>query len=113
MPDTEFSPGEICYLTAGVCNPDMEPLEGIILFVILDVYGSYFFAPSWTEGSDGIDFFDGIWESGRTDISVIPAFPWPEGTGYGQNLIFWGALTDADVTGIYGEIDSLAFGWTE
>ncbi|MCD4654962.1 hypothetical protein K8T06_13630, partial [bacterium] len=84
------------------------PLDHHSLFVILDVYGDLFFAPSFTQEMDA---WSGPWIPGETQVEVLPEFNWPE-TGSSANGIYWyAALTIPDVSDIYGEWDMFEFGW--
>ncbi|MBN2054828.1 hypothetical protein JW905_07895 [bacterium] len=47
MPSNYFYPGDEVWCRALVCNSGTEPLVGYPLMVLLDIYGTYFFAPSF------------------------------------------------------------------
>ncbi len=108
MPTQWFTPGDNCFLTASVCNASTADLNGNPLFVILDVYGQYWFAPGWTETPDA---YSRNYEPGLTVISVINPFQWPQNTGTAENIFFHAALTDPGITTILGEMSSWRFGW--
>jgi acyl-homoserine lactone acylase PvdQ len=112
MPRQEYRPGDHCQLIATVCNPDSETLQGYPLFVILELAGQYWFAPSWVSGEESIDAYMQDFPPGESLIEVIPEFFWPEDAGDGSGALFWGALTDPAVTTVVGELSTWEFSWT-
>jgi len=108
MPDVFFRPGEICFLDAQVCNSrtTVEPLAPV--FVILDVYGSYYFAPMFTTS---LDYYRLTLQPGLTTVHVIPPFSWPPNSGSAVGIVFWGAQTNNEITEIVGAFSRLEFGW--
>ncbi len=113
MPLTNYLPGDICYCRALVCNLEGTPLSGYPVFVILDVYGSYFFAPGFTENYDNYMGQYPELPEGATVIEVLPDFLWPEGAGNAEGIRWYGAVTDPGVTSIVGEMGTFTFGWSE
>jgi hypothetical protein len=108
MPSTIFHTGDTCWCSVTVTIAEADPLYNHSLWVILDIYGDLFFAPSFTHEPDA---WPGPWNSGQTEVMVLEHFTWPE-TGSSANGIFWyAALTTPDVSEIYGEWDSFEFGW--
>ncbi len=111
MPGVLFHPGDTCGCTVTVCNAESTPIA-CPLFVILDVAGSYYFAPSF-------DTFDNYlaqyptFAPGSMTITVLPEFSWPAGTGAFSGCVFYAALTDPAVTRLTGVMDSWTFGWAE
>lgn len=111
MPSALFHPGETCNCYAIICNAEGQVLVGYPLFVILDVYGSYFFAPSF---SDTFDYYLDIYPEfpvGETVITVIPDFEWPSGAGSASGLIWYGALTNPEISDLFGDLGTFEFGW--
>ncbi|MBN2054608.1 Ig-like domain-containing protein [bacterium] len=113
MPAVHFQTGAECYLRARICNDTGAVISGHPLFVILDVYGDYWFAPSWRHVSEGIDGYAGEYAPGLTELEIIEPFFWPAGTGAADDIRFWGVMTDAAVTDLYGELGCWTFGWSE
>lgn len=113
MPADHFQPGDPCYCLAFVCNPTDTPIIGHPLFVILDVYGTYYFGPSFNTVYDNYLILNPRFEPGETVVEVLPEFAWPEGAGSAENLVWYGAMTDPDVTKLYGEMGSWQFGFSE
>lgn len=108
MPSTYYQPGETCSLVAIVCNTTPTTLEGYPFFVILDVYGNYWFAPEWTQD---FDYYDLVFEPGATPLIIIPEFVWPQGAGSATGIMFWSAVTDPLITQVVGTLDYWTFGW--
>ena len=113
MPDTLFSPGELCSCRAIVCNRESGALDAYPLFVILDVYGNLFFAPSFDPVFDSYLAMYPEFPTGVTEVQVLPEFTWPGGAGSADNIYWYGALTDPEISGIFGDWDVYEFGWME
>lgn len=111
MPDHVFSAGDMCWCTVTVCNASGIKLESTPLFVILDVYGSYFFGPEFTNSPGSWIDLHPDFAPGETIIEVIPEFTWPDNTGSADGIFWYAALTDLDVTEIIGDWDSWEFSW--
>ncbi len=109
MPAHHFRTGDMCGLDIIVCNPGQASYPGVPLFVILDVYGSYFFGPSFTE----FDFYRVDVSPGTMNMEVLPMFSWPSGTGAADGVLWYAAMTDQAITELFGELDSWEFGWSE
>ncbi len=109
-----FEPGDVFRLDAVLLNNSASDWSGLCLFVILEVYGCYWFAPSWTGGTEGIDRYAVDLATGsHTVLPIIPDFAWPEGTGSANGLIFYGAVTDQAVAQILGDLDVVMFGYRD
>ena len=108
MPSDHYQPGDPCYLTVTVTNADTQPLTDHPLFLILDVYGEIFFAPSFTTD---FDFYPGPWPHGDTFVEALPEFEWPDTGTAATGIVWYAALTDPAVTHIVGEWDVWEFGW--
>ena len=112
MPREIFTPGDVCWLKAQVCNHQGETLQGYPLFVILDVYGALFFAPSFNQVYDNYLQQYPTFDPGPTEVEVLPPFEWPQVDGELNGVLFYGALTDPDITGLVGTYDVVEFGWS-
>lgn len=109
MPSAMYEPGDPCWLKAYVCNPNAETYNQVPVFVILEAFGQYFFAPTFTS----YDHYTLNVTPGMHVLDPLPMFPWPTGAGSADGLIWYGAMTDQAVTTLFGELDTFTFGWTE
>ena len=108
MPAHQFQPGMECSLIARLCNPDSDEYAQVPLFIVLDVFGSYWWGPGWTQGLDNwfIDLSPGL-----TELEIIPSFTWPAGSGSASGLFFHGAMTNPGMTALWGGMSSWEFGY--
>ena len=111
MPAHEFETGDSCGCRVTVCNGNTDPMTGYPLFVILDVMGVFLFAPDFTPEMNTYLQQYPQFPTGATEVTVIPEFTWPEGTGTAQNIYWYAALTNPAMTQITGEWDSWEFQW--
>ena len=111
LSQTEFHPGDPFACTATVCNNTGAELPDLPLFVLLEIMGQYYFGPTFSESVD--TYLDGnpTYSENETEVDVIPPFTWPEGAGSFHGAYFHAALTDPDMTFLYGAMDSVEFGW--
>ena len=110
MPSDHFNTGDTFYLNTQIWNPGVSPEEAAALFVFLDVYGSYFFWPGW---SDTPDFEYINLREGAQNLSILPAFDWPADTGTVDGIGIFAAMTNHSLTELYGSYDYVEFGWSE
>ncbi|MBN1297374.1 hypothetical protein JXA80_11385 [bacterium] len=113
MPSGNYHAGDTCYCTVHVCNPTGSPLVDYPLFVILEVYGALFFAPSFNETFDSYLEMYPVFPDGRTGVTVLPEFSWPDMTGSASDIHWLAALTDPEITGVAGKMDTFTFGWNQ
>jgi len=97
----------MCHCSVHVCNTDPVTYTDVPVFVILDVYGMLFFAPSF----GAFDYYDDPIPPGTTTIQVLPSFPWPAGAGEAHDIHFYAAMTNPAMTDLMGDMDMFAFGW--
>jgi hypothetical protein len=113
MPYHHFAPGVSCGCIVTVCNPLSTNMTGFPLFVILDVWGSYFFAPSFSANFDNYLAMHPHFEPGITSLTVLSDFAWPEGAGAAEGIIWYAALTDPEMQNLAGTFGMFEFGWGE
>ncbi|MBN1878785.1 hypothetical protein JW823_01625 [bacterium] len=111
MPSQMFEAGDTCWCRALVCNAGAEPLNGYPLFVILDVYGQLYWAPSFNSVFDNYLMLYPEFTVGVTTVQVLPEFSWPTNTGSVSGILWYGALTNPQITDIYGDFSVFSFGW--
>ena len=113
MPSNHFSPNDICSCSVTVCNDTGASLEGYPLFVILDVFSAYFFAPSFDPDYDNyLDLYPSFAPE-KTVIDVLPEFNWPAGAGDVDGVVWYAGVTDPSISGLIGDYDMWIFGWSE
>ncbi len=110
-----YSPGDIFHLNALVLSNSGATWFNSRIFVILEVYGHFWFAPSWIDMDNGIDFYsmDVPGQNFSHVINVIPPFAWPHVDHDADNLFLYGAITDTDITTILGNLDMVDFGYRQ
>jgi hypothetical protein len=107
MPSDFFHAGDECSCIVYVCNPGTYTYSQLPLFVILDVYGSLFFAPAFNDYSYYIiNVPPGFLMNG-----VLASFQWPAGAGEFHNIRWYAGITDSTITTIIGDSDAFTFGW--
>ena len=111
MPSEIFKAGDMCNCHAILCNAEGHTISGYPLFVLLDVYGSYFFAPSFNETFDNYLAAYPSFSEGTTDIEVLPDFEWPENAGSINGILWYGAMTTPEMTDLFGTMGTFQFGW--
>ena len=108
-----FRAGDTFTLTLTACNNDPVNSIQVPVFLILDVYGSYYCAPAWTESTVECGYFE--WEIPPCSCieEVILNFTWPAEVGSASNIIFYAALVNDTFTEIIGALSVCQFGWSE
>ncbi len=103
-----FQPGDAFILTASISNPG-PALDDQPFAVLLEVAGSYFWYPSWTQTLqyDSIDV-----DTGVTDVEILN-FTFPDVEASVEGARFYGALLSKDLSSILGDYDMVEFGWGE
>ncbi len=100
-----YQEGDMFRLTTEIFNP----FNALIVeeYIILDVYGAYFFYPGWTESVDS------EWWGLPTQMfnQTILEFIWPEVAGQANELTFWIGLVEPGTVNILGSVDHARFGY--
>ncbi len=107
MPSYDLKPGEIIYVDAVIWNPTGEIYSDVPLFVILEIYGEYFFAPSFSDRPDYFTVDVGLWQ---TAVRVLPPFYWPQDLPPGD-ATWYAAMTTPDLKQLFGEMGIFHFQW--
>ena len=103
--DHHFEPGEQFILDLFLMNGG--PSIVVDVYVILDVYGLFYFWPSWEQVPDSVSTH---LHSGQVEEWTILGFAWPEGAGSGEAVI-WGAMTALGSYDPLTEPDRIQFTW--
>ena len=106
-----FHAGDTFTCTAPVCNNTGDVLTGYPFLVLVDVFGSYFWGPPFTQEFDSYLTQYPSFPEGITDVEVLPSFSWPSNVGSAQGIRFYAALVDPDVHILIGQLDMVEFGW--
>lgn len=89
-------------------NHSSEP-AAVDEYIVLDVYGLYWFWPSW---SQSIDNRSQTVLADKREAENLLYFIWPEGAGSASGLMFWGVLLDPDTMSIVGNYDNVTWGYS-
>lgn len=108
MPSNFFHPGDVCAVEVRICNPSVATYHDVPLFVILDVYGNYYFAPDFS--SFAYYTLEDV-ASGQTTLSILSQFNWPDGAGIAENINWYAGMTNKDQTQLFGNYGFFSFGW--
>ena len=109
IPDHYFYPGREFY-----CKVDVYAYSGSVyshlpLFVILEVGGMFFCAPSFS----AFDYYLIEIPPVSQRITVLDTFRWPENAGFGSGIIWYSAITDPEMIRVISNIDFWNMGWGE
>lgn len=107
MPASTYRAGDKFWLDVLMCNLVSDDLE-CLLFVMLDVYGEYYFAPSF---GDELDYYLTDLAMGMNVERIIPEFMWPVDAGTAYGITWYAALVNLELTALVGEMDLATFGW--
>ena len=109
VPLSNLYPGDEFFLQANICNTLPYPLDRSPVFVVLQVLDNFWFAPAWTEQ---LAYYDIDIPEGKTEVTVLPGFFWPENTGHG-NATFWAMITDMEIQIPIGSWSYVDISWNE
>ncbi|MCD4652716.1 hypothetical protein K8T06_02145 [bacterium] len=110
MPAAVYHTSDLCYCRVTLCNPGPKSYIDLPVFVIMDVYGAYYFAPAF---SDYDHYTIEMFPAGSIVVEVLPEFNWPADTGSASGIHFYAGMTDREITELIGEYDMFTFGWSE
>lgn len=77
-------------------------------YLLLDVYGIFFFAPTWTET---LNFEVKTYYDGFNDTTEIFRFTWPEVNGNATGLAFYAGCLYTGTADLIGNVDAVFFGY--
>ncbi|MBN1878580.1 hypothetical protein JW823_00540 [bacterium] len=78
-------------------------------FILLDVYGAFWFWPEWTES---ITWRQRVLDTGSIyPDEVVLTFVWPDVDGSAEDLRFWAALLDHDSRELFGVYDVVTWAY--
>jgi len=107
VPDMCFRAGETFHPTWTMQN-NCGAERSVDLYIALQVFDSWFFAPSFGPEMTHIAVTIGDGEVFYEDI--LPAFTWPDGVGsLTEGLVFWGVMLYPDTWDVTGNVEMLPF----
>ncbi len=113
---TDVQPGDAFWLMGYLDNPGPSRMASTPVVFILDVFGYYYFWPSWSlyhpPEAQEFDFEFRDIVPGSTGIPVVSAFTWPDtGNQTVSGLRFYGAMLDQEFSSILGDYDYVEWGF--
>lgn len=111
MPSTCFIPASTFSMEAIIHNTG-ETYSNAKLFAALTIgTGDYWFFPSWTHYPDSLDWETTTFEaSADRTASIVPSFPWPEGTGDFSGAMMISAVV-SQTGDLISNVETIEFGW--
>ncbi len=97
MPSSYFHPGDLFWANT-VVNNTGSSLVNVKLFVVLDVYGQYWFWPYWQGYPPYYSWWEGNIDPGNWTWSVFDAFYWPNVGSSMSGIRFYSVITDSTIT---------------
>lgn len=104
-----FHPGDMFSCDLLIYNYAAVTWTDLPEFVILDIAGSLFFAPSF----HSFDYYSEELPPGLTTIAVIPGFEWPDNCGSMTDVWMYSAITDSAMSYLRSNLVMIRFGWSE
>lgn len=104
--DSMFYDGMTFHLEMILTNTTASDIP-VDVYIVLDVYGSYWFWPSWDVI---LDSRPDVLEAGESVRETILEFEWPEYKGNFDDIFIWGATLAAGTSDLVGEVDYVSFG---
>ncbi len=113
---TMVHPGDPFWFNGYLCNPGPSKTDVPVCFA-LEVFGEYWFWPSWTHYAppDALGFDYHVFDVpvGETEVLVVSPFTWPDtGDTEVTGLHFYGAMLDAGMNSILGELGIVEWGYS-
>lgn len=105
--DSMFEAGEPFLLHIATRNSTDSSLI-LERYVVLDVFGTYFFHPLWRQD---LDYVIMTFTPDYEGSDIILDFVWPLGAGEAEGLVFWLAYLEPGTINLVGEVDTLSFGY--
>ncbi len=105
---TPYMAGDVFWLKCHVCNNTAMEMTNVPTAVLLGVYGSYWFWPTWTMD---FDFEYENFAPGLTTMNIFEPFDWPTVEGSAQGLQFYSAMLNPEMNALVGEFGFIEFGY--
>jgi hypothetical protein len=112
LDDTELCPGDEFHLHFFLHNAT-ESILNTDVWIVLDVYGEYWFYPGWVHGSAGTDYLSAFETApGNSRHESVLRFPWPEIQTSADGLYFHGAVFSAGTYTLIGDIQTITWSFS-
>ncbi|MBN1297384.1 hypothetical protein JXA80_11435, partial [bacterium] len=109
MADPSLIPGDTFDLTYRLRN-GMSTALTVDIFIALEVYGHFWFWPTWVDMDDGIAFSPDVTVGAASEITGdVLRFTWPDVTGPAPGLFFYGLLLDSVSGGLIGDLTGICW----
>jgi len=105
-----FRPGDHFWLT---CHPENGSSANLAvdLYIFLDVFGLYWFWPSWTPEVDSVQIELPPYSAGET-LALLD-FLWPSSAGAAGGIRFWAGFLAPGASQLTGDYSMVEFGFSE
>jgi len=103
-----FQAGDPFVLEADRHNPWTDVAD-VQAFIALDVYGSYWFWPSWRPLEQGVDWKNLSLPARSQTTDEILAFIWPADSGAAQGICFHAIFLSSDGVEVFGDLSTVCF----
>lgn len=104
LADSAMAPGDDFDLQMTLRNGTSTALN-VNVFVALEIYGEYWFWPSWVHMDEGIDFQSNVTIPAASELhQAVLQFEWPDVHGPAQGLFFYGLLLDKTTMDLVGDL---------
>jgi hypothetical protein len=116
LPEQQTGPDRAFWVRTYLYNDSQQNLNGVPMYVILEVMGALYFWPSWTlydpTSPASLDFRFVDIPAGIASIEIIPSFAWPDtGQQSLDGLYFHAVMLNTDQTRILGNVSSVRWGF--
>jgi len=91
-------------------NVNTGPSMTVEQYILLDIFGEYWFWPGWTQA---VDFRQADLPARSDSSSEILRFVWPDTAGAMSGIRFWAAFLAPASATVIGEYDMVEWGFTE
>jgi Peptidase family C25 len=105
-----FVPGDPFILSADMMNPHPDPLDTNLL-VALNIDSLFWFWPSWVQYPPDIDSERLQIEAFSSQSESILEFTWPEISGTGSGITFYGIMMNEDSSSAISDLVYTSFGY--
>lgn len=111
MSDTMVKEGDQFTLTYRLRN-GMPTAMTVDMYIALEVYGAYWFYPTWVSMEEGVDFVDDVTVPAASEVhGDVLSFVWPKVEGQLTGLFFHSLLLDSTSGSMTGDYCWICWGY--